>query len=80
MSTDKPKDWVEACTNALLDASKRLSSKGTKDGFSLFDSALYCPNDDASSEWGIKKMKYTDLIFKDWSGGLEKTPMVNSCP
>ena len=89
VSSDKPKDWIKVCTNALTDASTRFSSPGSVNAFSLFDSSPYCAKksdgdsqdeqddeDDMDYKWDMNWMKNKDLIFKDRSSSLVLIPEV----
>ncbi|KAL9987937.1 hypothetical protein ACROYT_G002322 [Oculina patagonica] len=87
VSSDKPKDWVKVCTNALTDASTRFSTPGSVNAFSLFDSSAYCAKGDEGDSqdeqgeedgegyrWEMTWMKNKDLIFKDSSSSLVTIP------
>lgn len=78
VSERKSKDWINNCTNALEDASSKLSSSGLDNRFSLFDSSPYCAkkvteaDTSEDTKWNIRNwMKNSHLIFKDYSNGLE---------
>jgi len=83
VSKDKPKDWIQGCTNALTHASTLFSSPNTDKAFGLFDSSLYCDkmedDDEHSEEYksDMSWMKNKDLIFKDCSSSLELIPEVS---
>lgn len=82
VSKDKPKDWIQDCTSALMDASTLFSLPDTDKAFGLFDSSLYCDKmegDDKDGEdykWDKDWMKNKDLIFKDRSSSLAIIPEV----
>lgn len=87
-SSAKGEDWISLYASALTNASKKLSSPGQLNGFSLFDSSPYCAKskgdsaddeegDQGETKWDKNWKKNTDLIFKDRSSSLVTIPEVS---